>query len=57
MVVSGVSIIGLAIYDVVINKNAFDALTLGAGLACGFGGGGFGLAAKSRDETSVTPEQ
>lgn len=57
MVVSGMSIIGLAIYDVVINKNAFDALTLGGGLACVFGGGGFGLAAKSRDEASAYPQQ
>lgn len=57
MVVSGLSIIGLAIYDVVVNKNAFDALTLGGGLACVFGGGGFGLAAKSRDEVSMYPEQ
>lgn len=57
MIVSGASIIGLAIYDVVINKNAFDALTLGGGLACVFGGGGFGLAAKSRDEVALYPEQ
>lgn len=56
MVVSGLSIIGLAVYDVVVNKNPFDALTLGGGLACIFGGGGFGLAAKSKDETSITPE-
>ena len=56
MIVSGASIIGLAVYDVVVNKNPFDALTLGGGLACVFGGGGFGLAAKSKDETSVTPE-
>lgn len=56
MVVSGLSIIGLAVYDVVINKNAFDPLNLGGGLACIFGGGGFGLAAKSRDEAAVPPE-
>lgn len=56
IVLSGLSIIGLAITDVVVNKNAFNALTLGGGLACVFGGGGFGLAAKSRDEVATSPE-
>ena len=56
MIVSAMSIIGLAITDVVVNKNAFDALSLGGGLACVFGGGGFGLAAKSRDEVAIRPE-
>lgn len=50
MVVSGLSIIFLAGYDVIFNKNAPNFLELGGGLACVFGGGGFGLAAKARDE-------
>lgn len=57
MVVSGLSIIALAGFDVIINKNPFDALSLGGGLACVFGGGGFGLAAKSRDEVAMTPAE
>ncbi len=56
MVVSGLSVIALAAYDVIINKNSFDALMLGGGLAAIFGGGGFGLAAKSRDEVAMCPE-
>lgn len=55
MIVSGASIIGLAIFDVVINHHSFDALTLGGGLACVFGGDGFGLAAKSNDEATIPP--
>jgi hypothetical protein len=53
MVVSGLSIIFLAGYDVIFNKNAPNFLELGGGLALVFGGGGFGLAAKSRDETAI----
>lgn len=33
-----------------MNREPFDALALGGGLACVFGGGGFGIAAKARDE-------
>ena len=56
MVVSGVALIVLAAVDVIVNKQPFNALDLGGGLACVFGGGGFGLAAKSKDETAATPD-
>lgn len=50
MVISGLSIIALAAWAVIVNGQAFNALELGGGLAAIFGGGGFGLAAKARDE-------
>lgn len=50
VIVSGAALIGLAGYDVVVNKATFDALQFGGGLAAIFAGGGFGIGAKSKDE-------
>ena len=50
VIVSGLSLIGLAVYAVVINKQTFDALQFGTGLAAIFAGGGFGIGAKAKDE-------
>jgi hypothetical protein len=53
MAVGGLSLIGLAAWAVIVNHQPFDALVFGGGLAAIFGGGGFGLAAKSRDEVTT----
>lgn len=50
MIVSGASLIGLAVYAVVVNKQPFDALQFGTGLAAIFAGGGFGIGQKRNDE-------
>ena len=50
IIISGASLIGLAIYSVVVNKQAFDALQFGTGLAAIFAGGGFGIGQKRNDE-------
>lgn len=50
MIVSGVSLIGLAGYDVVINKQPFDPLSFGSGTAALLAGGGVGIGAKRKDE-------
>ena len=50
IIISGASLIGLAIYAVVVNKQPFDALQFGTGLAAIFAGGGFGIGQKRNDE-------
>lgn len=50
MVVSGATLLGLAVWDVVVNKTPFNALTFGSGVAALFAGGGVGIGAKAKDE-------
>lgn len=50
MVVSGATLLGLAAWDVVVNKTPFNALTFGSGVAALFAGGGVGIGAKAKDE-------
>ena len=50
VIVAGTSLIALAGWDVVVNKQAFNALEFGGGLAAIFAGGGFGIGAKRKDE-------
>lgn len=50
MVVSGLSLIVLTAVAILVNHQPFDALAFGSGLAVIFAGGGFGVAAKSKDE-------
>lgn len=53
MVVSGLAIVGLSAWSVVVNHQPFDALSTGGGLAAVFFGGGAGIASKSKDESSL----
>lgn len=50
MVASGAAFIGLAAYDVIINKQPFHGLEFGPGVAAIFAGGGWGIAKKKVDE-------
>lgn len=50
VIVSGASLIALAAWDVAVNKQPFNALEFGGGLAAIFAGGGFGIGAKRKDE-------
>jgi hypothetical protein len=50
MVLSCATLLGLAAWDVVVNKNTFNALTFGSGVAALFAGGGVGIGAKAKDE-------
>lgn len=50
MVLSGAVLLALAIYSVVINKQPFDALQFGSGVAALFAGGGAGIGMKAKDE-------
>jgi hypothetical protein len=43
-------LLGLAIWDVVVNEESFNALTFGSGVAALFAGGGVGIGAKRNDE-------
>lgn len=53
MVMSGVSLIALTAAAVVLNKQAFDPLTFGSGLAVIFAGGGAGIQLKRKDEAGA----
>lgn len=50
MIVSGLTLIGLAAYAVIINKQPFDPLSFGSGTAAILAGGGVGIGAKRKDE-------
>jgi hypothetical protein len=50
MILSGLALIGLSGWAVVVNKQPFDALAFGGGAAAIFAGGGFGIAQKRSDE-------
>ncbi len=54
MIVSGVSLIALSAWDVIVNRNTFNALGFGSGAAAIFAGGGFGLGQKRNDEPDAT---
>lgn len=50
MVLSGAWLLGLASFAVIINKQPFDPLAFGSGVAALFAGGGLGIGAKRKDE-------
>lgn len=50
VIVSGASLIGLAGYGVIVNKQPFDALSFGSGIGALMAGAGLGIGAKRKDE-------
>lgn len=50
VIISGASLIGLAGYGVIINKQPFDALSFGSGIGALMAGAGLGIGAKHKDE-------
>ncbi|WP_343698863.1 hypothetical protein [Caulobacter sp.] len=50
LIVTGFALVVFTGWAVVINKQPFDALSFGGGSAAIFAGGGFGIAAKVKDE-------
>ena len=50
MVLSGAVLLGLAIFNVVANRQPFDALNFGSGVAALLAGGGAGIGMKAKDE-------
>lgn len=50
VIVSGASLIALAAYGVVVNKQPFDALSFGSGIGALMAGAGIGIGAKRKDE-------
>lgn len=50
MIVSGAALIALAAWNVIANKQPFNALEFGSGIAAILAGGGFGVGAKAKDE-------
>ena len=50
LIVGGTSLIGLSAFAVIVNKQGFDPMQFGTGLAALFAGGGLGIGAKRKDE-------
>jgi hypothetical protein len=53
VIVSGATLLFLSGWDVIINKQAFNALTFGSGVGALLGGAGLGIGAKHKDEPNA----
>lgn len=50
VIVAGATLLFLAGWDVIVNKQPFNALTFGSGVGSLMAGAGFGIGAKRKDE-------
>ncbi len=50
VILSGLTLIFLSAWDVIVNRQAFNALTFGSGVGALLGGAGLGIGAKRNDE-------
>ena len=53
VILAGATLLFLAGWDVIVNKQAFNALTFGSGVGALMAGAGVGIGAKHKDEPNA----
>ena len=53
VILAGATLIFLSAWDVIVNKQAFNALTFGSGVGALMAGAGVGIGAKRQDEPNA----